>query len=156
MQPTQVPLGLYPAPPPQSGLQRWPSESLDQCHVMSAGPPTHRQNTLKCCTLTWTSMVTVMLIFLPKRHLHSHQSQSFFLQEVVVALHILSIHYTVFTSHKRSIKITISVLTNMYRFMTQSKQNPLSLCTCRERAVLGGTLATSPCSFLFLNLRKYS
>lgn len=28
--------------------------------------------------------------------------------------------------------------------------------TCRERAVLGGTLATSPCSFLFLNLRKYS
>lgn len=28
--------------------------------------------------------------------------------------------------------------------------------TCRERAVLGGTLATRPCSFLFLNLRKYS
>ena len=28
--------------------------------------------------------------------------------------------------------------------------------TCRERAVLAGTFATRPCSFLFLNLRKYS
>ncbi len=50
MQPTQAPSGLYPAPPPRSGLQRWLSESLDQCHAASAGPPTHRPNTLKCCT----------------------------------------------------------------------------------------------------------
>lgn len=47
-----------------------------------------------------------------------------------------------------------SNITNKHRFMI--KINKTCLCTCRERAVLGGTLATSPCSFLFLNLRKYS
>lgn len=47
-------------------------------------------------------------------------------------------------------------ITNMYRFMIKINKTSVCLCTCRERAVFGGTLATSPCSFLFLNLRKYS
>lgn len=50
MQLTQAPSGLYPVPLPLSGLQRWPSVSLDQYHAMSAGPPTHRPHIMKSCT----------------------------------------------------------------------------------------------------------
>lgn len=48
MQPTQAPSDLYPAPLPRSGLQRWPSEFLDRCHVTSAGPPTHTDQFKEC------------------------------------------------------------------------------------------------------------
>lgn len=62
MQLTQVPSGLYPAPPPRSGHQRWPSEFLDQCHAMSAGPPTHRPNTMKFCTYHWITQWLILLL----------------------------------------------------------------------------------------------
>lgn len=67
MQPTRALSGLYPAPPPRSGPQRWPSESPVQYHATSAGPPTHRPNTTKCCLhLSRNNTLTHMFILRSK------------------------------------------------------------------------------------------
>lgn len=94
-QPTQAPSCLCPAPPPPSGLQRWPSESLDQCHAMSAGPPVHRWHKLQCCTCGTT-----------------HSSTNIFCWNMAsVPTHY--IHHTYCPSCPTNI-------TNMYRFMIKS------------------------------------
>lgn len=148
MRPTQAPSSLCPAPPPRSGLQRWPSESRDRCHAMSAGPPTHRQDKLQCCTRGITHSSTC-LFWCKMASVPTH------------SIHFIPPHISVIgipKSHNLKDLPLLSEcpdnITNMHRFMI--KINKTCLCTCRERAVLGGTLATSPCSFLFLNLRKYS
>lgn len=111
MRPTRAPSCLCPALPPPSSLQRWPSESLDRCRVVSAGPPAHRKRNVQC-----SDMEPV-----PTRCISD-----------------------------------VKISSSSYVQIMRMNRTSLRLFTCRERAVLGGTLATSPCSFLFLNLRKYS
>lgn len=129
--------------------------------VSGDGPPNLGTNVMQCpqarlhtdktnCSAAlWNNTVINMFILVKDGSVPTH------------SIHFIPPHISVIGTPKSHNLKNLPLLserpdniTNMHRFMI--KINKTCLCTCRERAVLGGTLATSPCSFLFLNLRKYS